>query len=838
MTLASATTAPPTPAAAGGLWNTLRSVPPWVVYTVGAVVLALLLAAVGVWWWRRRRARARAAGTPPRPAIGRRTLVRIWRQFVRQIPREFRRTIERYPTFVVFGEAASGKTGLISRSTDWQGQAAKFYSSYSVRPELQVYLGSRAVVQEIPAALMHDTSPAARAALHRLWKRQFRRRDPMVVIAISAAALKDATPDALRRQAQLLRGKINVLSRLRRDRIPTRIVLTHMDKVDGFLAFSQFLEQHEIPLKLSLEGEDEGGRDALAHALDRYERYLPLALTSLSARAYRKVLTFLHRAPSLLALLDVFRNTLQEPDPLSHEPAVGEIYLTSETSGGAAAGGSGPFEVAWNAEQIAEERARRERWHRRVPVAAAVLLSAALVAGYLDERRDWLAARSAQAAFARSFDVGQTAALERELGRLGARDRGGLLSALRPRFFTGAAAKLRRSTLATLREHVLLPAFERAAQSPQPAEARLAALAALYASRDNALGTLLREHLETVAQLADIPPHLLSLALQCADRPWRGVVTLAATPYPPADRPLASPEPWHAFFGEVRERMQQGRITAQGLRSLQRTAARLETALAQLRNNALALDLYHALERSAPLELGRVFGRYVASLQPPTWLRAHGDAIAAALALVRSRGLDDDALEAVGDMPLRAFVQRLRSRARPTDEPEQVLRFTLLGEPFAFSNRTWDALLRSSAMRALVQRYVAATSQRSAYAFFSDATDYPPVALRFGRRGAFLFRGDARVPGIYTRPAYETEVRAQLLSLGALLDDETAAPRLPAAVRADLERLIETKLAAYARAYATAWRALCGGFSVLAPSRGALLIVLRRMRRSDGPFLT
>src|SRR5205085_1132256 len=119
-----------------------------------------------------------------------------------------------FQPFVVLGESASGKSLLISKYTDWKGQAAQFYPSYSVDPQLQIYVGSKAVIQEVPSTLLADTSTVARTALLRLWRPLFRKREPIAVLTFSAAALRQATPESLRTQAQTLRGKLNVLSRI------------------------------------------------------------------------------------------------------------------------------------------------------------------------------------------------------------------------------------------------------------------------------------------------------------------------------------------------------------------------------------------------------------------------------------------------------------------------------------------------------------------------------------------------------------------------------------------------------------------------------------------------
>ena len=150
------------------------------------------------------------------------TLLTIWKEFLLQIPKEFRRSIMMYEPFVVLGESGVGKSSLIDACTDWQGQARQFYPSYTTNPLLQIYLGSQVVVQEIPSALLNDSSKPVLSALRRLWKPLFRKKEPTVVVALDASSFQTDTIESLKRHAQMIRGKINIISRLRRKPAPAR----------------------------------------------------------------------------------------------------------------------------------------------------------------------------------------------------------------------------------------------------------------------------------------------------------------------------------------------------------------------------------------------------------------------------------------------------------------------------------------------------------------------------------------------------------------------------------------------------------------------------------------
>jgi hypothetical protein len=800
---------------------------------IALVLIPVVLLAIA--WYRRRQ--ARKSGQPViRAGIGRRTLVKIWKQFLRQIPREFRRTILQYQPFVVFGTAGSGKTALISKYTDWRGQAAKFYSSYSMRNELQIYLGSRALVQEIPSGLMDDVSQAARTALIKLWRPLFKKREPMVVVALNAAALKGLTPDALRREAQVLRGKINIISRLRRQRVKTRIVITHMDKIDGYLAFSQFLDNNGIPLRLDLEAQ--GAKAELSQCLEPYEQYLPLALTTLSSKAYKKVLTFLTRAPSFLSLADIFRKTLQEKEPLSYEPEIRDVYLTSDT-GTSTTGASNPLAATWDGASLAAEQESASRLHRRLPAAAAILAVGLLIAGYVGERQDWAEATTAVESFEKSMGPAQTAAVDEQLTSLTRARHPGVVGAVRPRFFKGAGSVLNERFINQIRDQYLLPGLERASASPTPAETTLYLLSAIYSTRDNRLGELVLENLDEISNVGDVPAHLMAAYVQHTREPWEGLAPLAEEPFEVSDEVLSDPQPWHAFFSELDEVFERRHLTASALEELQRGATRLRTELTRMEQNLLSRDVYNELARSAPVDLGRVFGRFVANLRPPQWLIEWRDPIAQMLELIELSDLPADGRATLTDMTFPRFIHHLRSRKRQTADIDIVHRFKLVDDPFAFSTKRWSEVLSTSSMQALVERYVASKRDKTAFAFFSQATDYPAVALNPTSSGEFLFTGKARVQGIYTRRAYEEQVRRQVLELVRLISPEQdagATSPLDPSVRAELNTFIASKVEQYAEAYANAWTRFYESFKVKVTSRGGLLIVLRQMRLSDSQF--
>ncbi|GIW70588.1 MAG: hypothetical protein KatS3mg102_0130 [Planctomycetota bacterium] len=775
-------------------------------------------------WWRARRERRTPARTaPPRPALRPRTLSRIWKRFLRQIPWEFRRAILRYQPFVVLGAAGSGKTALISTFTDWQGQAARFYSSYSVERELQIYLGSQALVQEIPSALLDDISQAARTALVKLWKRTLRKREPIAVIALNAAALRGLAPDAIRRQAQVMRGKINVIARLRGKPVETRLVLTHMDKVDGFLAFSQFLDRHDIPLVVDLSAP--ATRADLSQALVPYERYLPLALTTMSAKAYKKVLTFLAKVPALLSLVDIFARTLCDKDPLSHEPELKELYLTTDSAPSSTAAAN-PFTSSWDPGLLEAERLAHRR-HRWAATAAAAALLAMLIGGFVLEHREYTRAMAALAAFEKSPQPSEAEQVRVRLAALqdGA---GPALMGLVPRFFSHAEQGVRSQFLDLIRTRYLLPALEHAAAAADPQDRTLFLLALLYATRDNDLGRLVRERAADWAGAVLVPEHLIRTYVEQSRTQWDGLAPLPAEAFKPAPRAVSDLQPWLAFFMELEDALRNPSLAPADLEQLRQTATERLNDMAAARRNQFAVEVYTRLRASTRLPLQSVFGPYIETLTIPYWMSRYGDAIESTLLMVRAAHLELPAVEGMTLPQLFLHLQALSQLPRS----DTVHRFALADRDFAFEPRSWHRLIATSRMRLLIQRFVAHHRRAAGRSFFGKGERYPDIVMNPTNLGEFLFAGKGRVPGLYTRPAYEGEVRRVVLALQALL----AEARLDETVRADLNNFISQEVEHYAIGYEEAWRKYYQAFAIRAESLGGLLIALDQMQLPDSPF--
>jgi GH25 family lysozyme M1 (1,4-beta-N-acetylmuramidase) len=312
-----------------------------------APLLALVAAAVVAWVRKRGQTAALPAGA----------LASIAQQFLSAQPADRRDQVARWPVTVVLGERArAGASPLINTLVDWQAREKRFQPSL-VAPDapLRIYQGDGFLVHELAASLVQDEAVATREALLRLWS-DLRARSVAAVVAVSADDLSDDDGAALLARAQLVRGKLDIVSQAAGAPVDVRLCVVGSGPAgDGFGALVQLLAGGRRGLAF---GETDAAADALAAVL-------PLALQRLDGQRFAAVVTFLGRSGKFTANLRAFTAALALPPP-----AASALALFDPASGAVV---NDPFPVVGQAEATAASTPARTHL-----VRCAALLSAAL----------------------------------------------------------------------------------------------------------------------------------------------------------------------------------------------------------------------------------------------------------------------------------------------------------------------------------------------------------------------------------------------------------------------------------------------------------------------------
>jgi hypothetical protein len=775
------------------------------------------------------------------------SLAKAWKGFLKEIPWELRRSIMVYEHFVVLGEAGAGKSALIDNYTDWQGHARQFYPSYTTNPLLQIYLGSKVLVQELPAALLNDTSENARRALLKLWKPLFRRKAPTVVVIVNGAALQTEEPEYLeylKQKAQIIRGKINLLSRIRRKPIKVRIALTCMDQYEGFLEFSQFLTQNNVPLKFAFSSTSDFAD--LTGCLEPYEEHLTRALTTLPADKYLKAITFMRQAPKLFQYLSMFIKFLQSPDPLSLGPEVTELYLTSQMDEKAPV--LNPFAPSITAKELKEFDPLFK--HR---VAAAAMGLAGLVflsAAYMYERH-LIAERYRLLSIVEAsppvrYDQRMHALLPATYKQEHA------LMKIMPNFFSHVNEEITRRCIDNIRKFYLYPALERFSMHAATPEGEAAGhgkkisvleqrsqkfedahdkilylLALVYATKDNELGSLIRDNCTRWSQILNMSETMIGDYVHNNESSRPVFLDVKKFSYRQPSSAADDPRAWMTHFGDISRLCQQPVLTAAEFDKVQKNNDRFLEVIRQIEFYELTARISDLLKKESTLGISM---ELIAKQDAPI----NQESVKNFLKFIKNSSMNYP--EVTNELKLPGLYENLKSMINYKGlEGETDLQFQILfgKEEFKISAQQWTDLLNRSRMTLFLRDFISRNKRQEGLLFFAGDKEFDDLIMNVSNDGRFLFTGHARIDGRFTREALERRVKPILTDIPALIESLP----IPQKDKSYFSNLLFKEVEIYGRRYAQYYRKYYMEFDIKAGSPGALRYVLSQMVSPSSPFM-
>lgn len=763
------------------------------------------------------------------------TLRNVWKGFLGQIPKEFRRSITMYEPFVVLGESGVGKSSLIDNCTDWQGQARQFYPSYTTDPLLQIYLGSKVVVQEIPSALLNDSSKPARAALRKLWKPLFRKKEPTVVVVLNGIDILSDTIESIKKHAQMIRGKINIVSRIRKKPVKVCLALTHMDQHDGFLEFSSFLSRNNIPLDLTFSSKAE--LQNLETCLEPYEDYLSQALTTVPAGEYLKIISFLRRAPELLSRMSVFGRILQGPDPLSPEPEIVRVCLTSQEEGDNIT--SNPFVSSLTTQDF-----RRLQPLLKHQIAAAALLVFGFLylgSGYLYERH--LLNKTDREMHSMQASPPALGDYDRDVHRLFLDFSMSLqkdpLLILLPNFFPDFHEKINQRLVRSIRKFYLIPDLQRLANQQQKEEVQektLYLLSLMCASKRNQLGALILANLEEEGEewteklglprllIEDYVNHNNDLRQVARDLSKLNLTALNAKGRAP------DPLPWLIYFRKLTKAYHKPWITKAHLEKLQQEGQHGLELLGKLER----YDLYSKFSELLDSELREL--KPVLDIDfiwiPRKGSKIHRESMRQFLGLLGSLNITYPPVKELSLGQLVENIKGMTTLFSKESDRGRTFTFSLAEEYFEFTERKWRELIVRSVITLSLRDFIAENKQGDGLLFFELYDGFDDIVMNPTNEGRFLFLGKARVDGRFTRDAFEEAVKPALLALPEFVENLA----IEKSEKARFRNLVFREVQAYAQRYHAEWREYYWDFDVQAESLEELRYVLNQMQLPSSAF--
>ncbi|MBT6178663.1 MAG: hypothetical protein HOI23_15560, partial [Deltaproteobacteria bacterium] len=440
---------------------------------LGLIGLAILVGGFALIVWKKRRDKKAAAAqedmawdespapiakAPPVVHLKASAILKDWKGFLAGLPRVLRRSVYQFTPIIVLGDTGSGKSALADTFSDWKRQARQYPGAVFNGENLDVYLGTQTLTIELPGRLLSMPTQMVRKALLRAFTPILNRADPVVVISLSVNTLREQSPDYLRELAESIRGKLDVLSSVRKQALTIRLAITSTDEVEGFEAWSRLSNSSQIASNVDL---DAGELNATLARISAIEDYSPLALTSLSAQDYLDFISFTQHLPKELSQLGDFLESLFASNPMSEPPRGDSIYFCAMNH---KLPGGNPLVCA----QRLDSTFSPLRVHKLTAAAIGLTLALGTLGIYQHERTEWELAKDAADQYVPTAHRATEKELREKIISYTDPDKKRLASLIGFGFYDDGREQIRQQFIKTIQDDLLLPEIAKAGSGLSP----------------------------------------------------------------------------------------------------------------------------------------------------------------------------------------------------------------------------------------------------------------------------------------------------------------------------------------------------------------------------------
>lgn len=695
------------------------------------------------------------------PSFGKKSLVRIWRDFSRLVPGEFRSVIRGHRHFLVFGAKGSGKSRLTSGLVEQSQDIYPFEMTWCKRSELQFYLGPKQIIQEVSSETLTDRSIRARARLTRLWRQLFQSREVTAVVAYNPWNEATANLREASREARLIIGKISLLSEICRRPIPLRVVITHMDKVEGYLEFARFLRRESLAFTIHLSTNFKS--DAIKLAFESfYERHHSLIIAKLTAEDFLRVQTFFKEVPALLPALEEYLRVLTSRDRLGGPIELEALFLSSQDDPSTS---YAPFD--WDSDKPLSIFFRYP-WLKH-QVAASLLFAACSGAIASNYTTDLLYLRHTQAAIKDLRLLRSSAFMSRHLPELdperGAEKNPYYLTFL-PKFFNKQWREAQDELTSHIREQIFEPMLRRQVLDEGADLKTIYLLGLMHATRGGTLGDLVRARPEKWSQMLNVSESLaLTYANYNRKQPLVEEKPLFASRVS-IDSPLNQLEVWLDFLRELQRVTVEPSIDGTRFEYFTQMSRQLLDAVRQARSDEFVFVVCNHLKAATG---GRVQG-FERQIDAMGWLWENLDNLENLLTHMQDmdhlaqRGLESD-------QTVSQLYAQLKSVCRLQSVESRNYRFAGIDEVFTMELSDWNNLAVVYQVEQMLNNFVATHTESKGDVFFTRGFEMSPLKIASSSNAFPHFISANALPGRYTRTAYESCVRSTSEKLCALIGE-------------------------------------------------------------------
>ena len=798
-------------------FDTIVSLLSWLDW-LGLATVLLLMGVLAFLIWRRKYAKddfkllkALAIKAPKKLELPHDYLSKIWRGFVNGIPWRLRPDALSKPLSLVIGDAGSGKTGIIDRYANWQGQDFLFQPSAINDPLLQIYLGAESLVLEFGAPLIYDTHPAAYRALKKLWRHL--PTNPQTVMVIDATTLLTPQTELLRQSGHALFGKLKVFGKLEGKPLPLILALSHMEKVQGFVEFCVFLEEAGIPLQI--EFPEKNGVNKLGSCLDDYKQHLARALVTRPAQDYLKIVSFLNEAPRLFDVLVDFLRVSGLEQGVESPPVVRLCLLSEQVH----SFGCHPFSL-----QPSIEKQPLITLNRHAKAALVLLLAGVFyLAGSYSYQQDLVSE------VRKGIETVSQEPVEHYSEKISPLfldfsanlNKNALLSFM-PVFFAKVDKINKYLLIVEIRKYYLLPLLKQIQFESDAAFKTIRFLGILYATPTNELGKIISQHPEK--NLIDMTKYgqLFHDYLSYNSHTDELDIPLNEITYTEYPTYIEDHTLWLELFRSFQQILKKPFIDETEFITLQQQLAPFFDVMDRLDYYSDQAEIKQWLKQNTNLHLE--YGDQSDLRQP---------AIIHFFDMSRNLKLNtaDDCNNKLSLMECLSQVQTV-ANAKPNISSSKII-INLDGEQFSFTPGQGADLMTRSRVSMMLRKLIYKHRNYDGWVFFSSPSIYNNVEMNSSNNGQMLFAGKASIDGRLTIDAFEQTVKPAILGFSDIV---TNLP-IDEIQKKNFFDFVQKNLNTYSTNYVNAYLNYFQQFRVRIDSDWALNFVLDDLQQPNSQLL-
>ncbi len=681
-----------------------------------------------------------------------------WKKFIRQIPTESRSIIKSYQHFIVMGNEKSGKTDLIQGLIEQSQDLYPFETTLTELPDMQFYLGPRQVIQEMSFATLENRSIKIRKQVIKLWKKLYANHDPVILITYDCSTMLNRDSKEINRLAQWIAGKITLLSEICKKPLKTRVALTFLDKIPGYLEFARFLKQQNISYSISLSSNFES--DLLARDFKEFsEKHLSLILTSVTHDEYLKILSFLKEMPFILPSIEEFLRALATR--VSFKEAI-ELDMLAFTSSQESSTSFTLFH--WTKSPSSALFFRYPMLKHQLAASCVFVVALSMIVNMYTKIHSELVL--VQKGIDQLDLLQFTTFREKvvpESVKIANYRATHFLSSINPHFFEKKLQTDKNRLAHRIRKHLIEPEYRKTILENKGELKYLYFVALMRSSADNRIGKFVLKSASQWAQTLNIEENLLRTYLSyCSEPvPIQQLCESKASPF----ISLTSRAPWLAFLKKFQEVKQQPVFLEQTYEEVIRESEKLLTAISRLRNDPLVFGMATLLD-----EEGFVDNENIKTVH---WIGENVDALENFLVFLKQTYVPPTNLQ--GMSPSQFFVM-IKEFSTKTESENELYNFALMNHNFSFDSNIWTQQVVAHNIEKALQEYMALNSSTDGSIFFNNTPETPIQTLAYAQSQVPFFKTNVTIPGRYSRIDYERKVRSTVEKLAVFVESLTINP--------------------------------------------------------------